>query len=32
LKWALDLGLIWAWAPENSLRGPTGPCASPHRH
>ena len=26
LKWALDLGLIWAWAPENSLRGPIG-CA-----
>jgi hypothetical protein len=28
LKWALDLGLIWAWAPENRLRGPIGPCAS----
>ena len=24
LKSALDLGLMWAWAPENSLRGPIG--------
>jgi len=24
LKLALDLGLIWAWAPENGLRGPIG--------
>jgi hypothetical protein len=24
LKSALDLGLIWAWAPENSLRDPIG--------
>jgi hypothetical protein len=24
LKSALDLGLMWAWAPENSRRGPSG--------